>query len=327
MSRFPDDDWRQILEANGFHPSGAREEVWRNPYSDLKVQIDVDRETEEPYYQIIAEDGTRGEQQNDSEALKKIVEPKEPEPPYISDEEFMQQVGIKRDAGKRAGRPARFSFVVPIDAGGAVAFQLAKAGLEGFEATNYRSEDEGVTEFRFPTEPEMHVGEEIVKQEFDEQIKHHEDWYMWQAQPEDPAQVKGERELEQGKQYVSSLKTAGQWGERSYDSDQVHDVLDQYRRKPNDPGGEESQGFDEPVAQEMVGELLQSLDDDPSNGATYLGVIVFLMTHGSEVPPAFVATARRIAQELVNSDEYLQTWKDPEARREELQHELEFLSK
>src|SRR5271157_2815461 len=118
MAKFPDDDWREILHANGFHPSGATEEVWRNPYSDIKVKIDVNRETEEPYYQVITEDGTPAEQGTDSEALKHIVAPKESEPPQLSpeeakmqDEKFLRDVGIKAGSvrtEKRAGRPPRF---------------------------------------------------------------------------------------------------------------------------------------------------------------------------------------------------------------------------
>jgi hypothetical protein len=77
--KFPDDDWREILNVNGFAPSGVREEVWRSPHSDLKVMIDVDRDTEEPYYQVITEDGHRSAKWTDAEALKSIVEPKEEE--------------------------------------------------------------------------------------------------------------------------------------------------------------------------------------------------------------------------------------------------------
>src|SRR5271168_3865486 len=101
MDKFPDDEWREILEASGFTPSGATEEVWRSPYSGLKVRIDVNRETEEPYYQVITEDGTRSAKWSDSDTLKKIIEPKEPEPPKLTpeeekegDEKFLRSMGI-----------------------------------------------------------------------------------------------------------------------------------------------------------------------------------------------------------------------------------------
>src|SRR5579863_2457362 len=98
---YPDDNWREILHANGFTPSGVTEEVWRSPYSDVKVKIDVDRETDEPYYQVITEDGSRSAHWTDSEVLKTIVEPKEPELPKLSpedekkqDEDFLKSMGI-----------------------------------------------------------------------------------------------------------------------------------------------------------------------------------------------------------------------------------------
>ena len=77
--RFPDDAWREILDANGFFPSGATEEVWRSPSGGIKVKIDVNRETDEPYYEVVTENGnpTQG---TDAEELKSLIVPKEPEP-------------------------------------------------------------------------------------------------------------------------------------------------------------------------------------------------------------------------------------------------------
>src|SRR5271154_2556517 len=90
MGRFPDDEWREILEANGFLPSGAREEVWRN--GNVAVKIDVNRETQEPYYQVGATRGT------DSEELKNLItkepEPSAPEEVKRKDDEFLKSMGI-----------------------------------------------------------------------------------------------------------------------------------------------------------------------------------------------------------------------------------------
>jgi hypothetical protein len=341
--RFPDDDWREILHANGFFPSGVREEVWRSPRSGVKVKIDADRGTGEPYYQVLTEDGTRSAKWSDAEALKSIVEPKEgipPEPPQPSpeeakrnDDEFLRSVGIGvvgrwRDARKLAGRPPRFSFAVPTRAAGPVAFHLAKAGLKDFDVTHYEEDEFSV--FEFPTEPEMHVAEEIVKAEYADQIKARKGlWGMW-AETHDPAQG-SERGLHPQKQYLSSAeqepprsqgKLAGQWGDRSYDSDNVHDILDKHR--PQDARG---LGFDEPVPDEQLSTLLGELDamgggDDPDH---YLGVVVFLVTHGSDVPKPYRDRARQIAFALARDEEYLDEWRNPDLRRAELENEIELL--
>jgi hypothetical protein len=212
--KFPDDDWREILGANGFAPSGATEEVWRSPHSDLKVKIDVDRDTEEPYYQVITEDGHSSAKWTDTEALKTIVEPKEPEPPKLSpedekkgDDAFLKSMGIighQRTSKKFAGRPPRFSFAVPTQAAGPIAFHLAKAGMKDFEVEHF--EDDEFSVFEFLNEPEMHVAEEIVKTEYADQIRSHKGlWGMW-AETHDPTQVKSERELHPSKQYLSSVE-------------------------------------------------------------------------------------------------------------------------
>src|ERR1700675_1226279 len=109
---------------------------------------------------------------------------------------------------KRAGRPPRFSFSVPMNAAGHVAFQLAKAGMKDFEATHYKEDD--LSMFQFPTEPEMHVAEEIVKAEFADQIDARKGyWGMWSDKGEDPAQIKSERDLEPQKQYVAAIDDEG----------------------------------------------------------------------------------------------------------------------
>jgi len=98
-----------------------------------------------------------------------------------------------------------FSFEVPMKAGGTVAFHLAKAGLDNFEANNYR--EEGTTEFAFQTEPEMHIAEEIVRAEFAREIEgKHGGWGSWAPKMEDPSAVKPMNEVEQ--HLMSSEKTA-----------------------------------------------------------------------------------------------------------------------
>jgi hypothetical protein len=339
--KFPDDNWRDILGANGFTPSGVREEVWRSPYSDIKVLIDVDRLTEEPYYQVITEDGTRSAKWTDPEALKSIVEPKEPEPPKLSpeeekkqDDDFLKSMGIvgrQRTSKKLAGRPPQFSFTVPMKAAGPVAFHLAKAGLKDFDVEHY--EDDEISMFTFKSEPEMHVAEEIVKAEYADQIRARKGlWSTWSDSGHNPME-KFERGLEPSK-YVASVeqdsawaarsqgKFAGQWGDKSYDSDSVHDILDKHR--PQDPRGK---GFDEPVPGEQLSAILRELDgmsggDDPDR---YLGVVVFLVTHGSDVPKVYRDRARQIAFALVQDEEYLGEWQNPGLRTVELENEIELL--
>lgn len=212
MGKYPDDDWREILGANGFAPSGVSEEVWRNPHSSIQVMIDVDRETEEPYYQVITEEGTRSAPWTDTEALKSIVEPKgqqEQEPPVLSpedekksDDDFLKSMGIvghQRTSKKFAGRPPRFSFAVPTQAAATVAFHLAKAGMKDFEVEHFTDDD--ISVFEFPNEPEMHVAEEIVKTEYADQIRSHKGlWGMW-AETHDPTQ-ENEKALHQP--YIAS---------------------------------------------------------------------------------------------------------------------------
>jgi len=340
--RFPDDNWREILHVNGFAPSGVTEEMWRSPHSNFRVKIDVDRETEEPYYQIITEDGTQSVRWTDPEMLKSIVEPREPEPPKLSPEEeetsdrkFLKSVGIvgrQRTSKKFSGRAPRFSFAVPTNAAGPVAFHLAKAGMKDFDVEHFKEDEFSM--FMFPTEPEMHVAEEIVKAEFADQIKAQKGWWRTWSETPDPTQVKSERELSQPKQYVSSAsaawrarqqgKFAGQWGERSYDSDAVHDILDRHRNTDR-----ADISFDDPVPDSELPALLKELDRDPAPGSDdddhYLGVVVFLATHGSNVPRLYRERARQIALAQAQDEAYLQEWADPEDRRAELENEIRLL--
>src|SRR5271170_6521487 len=323
MGRFPDDEWREILEANGFLPSGAREEVWRNV--NVSVKIDVNRETQEPYYQVGATQGT------DSEELKNLIT-KEPEPPAPEevkrkDDEFLKSMGIIATVHieKKAGRPPRFTFSVPLKAAGNVAFHLAKAGMKDFDVSHY--EEDNLSMFTFPSEPEMHVAEEIVKAEFADQIRSRKGyWGMWSEKGEDPSQIKSEKDLEPKHQYVAGWmareqgKVAGQWGERSWDSDQVHDILDKYRNEDT-----RNLSFDNPVPQDKLPALLKELDSLSGDEDTYVGVIVFLITHGSNVPGTYRARARQIAFAEVQNEAYLQEWASPDDRRVELENEIELL--
>src|SRR5277367_2099455 len=288
--RFPDDAWREILDANGFFPSGATEEVWRSPSGGIKVKNNVNRETDEPYYEVITEDGTA--QGTDAEELKSLIVPKEQEPTPLTpeeikegDEKFLKSMGIigtVHTEKKMAGRPPRFSFSVPMQAAGNVAFYLAKSGMKDFDVAHYEEDDFSM--FTFPSEPEMHVAEEIVRAEFAEQISARKGlWGQWADKGEDPFALKSEKDLQSPKQYVAGWmareqgKVAGQWGERSFDSDQVHDVLDKYRNADT-----RNLSFDNPVPQDKLFALLKELDGVDED--TYLGVIVFLVTHGSNVP-------------------------------------------
>ena len=340
MGKFPDDDWRQILEANGFTPSGAREEVWRKPEANFGVKIDVDPEKGEPYYQLITDDGAGSAKWSDTDSLKKIVnliqQEQEPEPPQLTpeeiaqeDEKLMKSMGIRlgraRTEQKFAGRAPRFSFTVPMTAAGHVAFQLAKAGMKDFEVVHYKEDDFSV--FEFPSEPEMHVAEEIVKAEFADQINARKGYWGQWAPNANPFEVK----REQPKQYVSSEhqaawlaremgKVAGQWGDRSFDSDSVHDILDKYRT-------DKSHGFDSPV--EDVSGLLSEIHEmemrDPDSGQDYVGVVVFLLTHGFDVPNPYRARALNIAEILLSDEGYMNEWENPELRRVELENEIEIL--
>lgn len=375
MGEFLDDEWRQILEDSGFAPSGATEEVWRSPDSDLAVRIDVDREADEPYYQIVSEGGGFSMKDSDSERLRKMLLPPEPPKPSPEEEaekdrEFLKSMGIV--GGKSAGRPPRFSFSVPMKSSGPVAFQLAKAGVDSFDAAN--DEKGGLTVFTFPTEPEMHVAEDIVKEEFADQIAARKGlWSAWSpasapvvaarhehappalgqepfiAGPDAWCRHHGTKKTtcaecgtpycprcqrkrkakrgEPAKQASAFLaremgKVAGQWGDRSWDSDRVHDVLDKHR-PGQDAGGK---GFDQPVPDEQLPLVLKELDGMTGGQPDlFLGVVAFLASHGSDVPKLYRDRARQIAFALAQDEGYLGEWKDPGSRRAELENEIELL--
>lgn len=238
----------------------------------------------------------------------------------------MEIIATVRTEKKMAGRPPRFSFSVPLKAAGNVAFYLAKAGMKDFDVAHYKDDD--LSMFTFPSEPEMHVAEEIVKAEFADQIGARKGyWEMW---ADKATQLKKDPQPKQ--QYVAGWmareqgKVAGQWGERSHDSDLVHDVLDKYRTE-----GNKNLGFDSPVPEDKLPELLKELNAvdanfvDADGGDTYLGVVVFLVTHGSNVPATYRERARQIAFAQVQDEAYLQEWADPVDRRVELENEIELL--
>lgn len=342
MGKFPDDEWRQILEEKGFLPSGATEEVWRNPQRGMEVQIDVDRDLDEPFYRVTTKDGFNT--RNDStDYLREMLEESEPEPEKLTPEEeakmdaaFLKSMGIvgsRSTAGKLAGRPPRFSFAVPMKSSGPVAFQLAKAGMEDFKVVNY--EDDEVSLFTFPSEPEMRVAEDIVKEEFSSQIAARKgQWAMWADEYTKNPMLSPENAEPKRKRYVSNLekeaflarqagKVAGQWGDRSYDSDQVHDILDRHRPKVKPLG--EGKGFDEPVPEEALPKLLEEIDALVEGVDEYLGAVVFLATHGSNIPAVYKERALRIAQALADDAAYLESWKNPAERKAELEHEIDIL--
>lgn len=422
-SRYMDDEWREILEANGYHPSTESSgEVWRNPDTDIHVIIGVNEDSE-PYFQIITPDHpiTTG---YDSDVLKDMIQ-NEDEPGFADkggeqldvdynekitpeDKDFLRQMKIvgkqKTFSGKFAGVSPRFSFAVPLEAGGKVAFHLAKAGMDDFEVDTY--EGDGASIFIFPNEPELHVAEEIVRAEFTEQIsaavnadqsggtisEEKSVWALWSPvathkQYEDPepkhtplmssektaddpnsymrgkqfsgpqlvpsrykaaleqalsgldilaeigpsVDIKGCAEMSAadlrqfandwaaGKPRFAAEKIAGQWGERSYDGDSVHDILDKYRHK-----GDDSQGFDEPVQEENLPNIfleLETVNDDD-----YLGVIVFLVSHGSTIPAIYRQRAKQIAEALLVDEKYLSTWTNPDLRKAELGKEIDVLT-
>jgi len=308
-------------------------------------------------------------------------------------------IASMRTEKKLAGQPPRFSFAVPMEAAGKVAYYLAKAGMRDFEVINF--EEDAVSVFAFTKEPELHVAEEIIRAEFAPQIAAEKGmWASWTEHPKDPSRVeptheqvpqhmmssdktaedpnsylRGKRvtgpqavpsryeaavqkalagldalseigpsedikgcaamsaaDLRQfvedhaqgrARKFSAGEKIAGQWGERSYDGDTVHDLLDAHRP-------DKSQGFDSPVPEEEIEPLLRELDKGPVSGSDdnqhYLGVIYFLVTHGSTVPPVYRERARQIAEAMLSDEEYLNSWKNPKERAAELEKEIDILS-
>jgi hypothetical protein len=114
-------------------------------------------------------------------------------------------------------------------------------------------------------------------------------------------------------------KRAGQWGARSWDSDQVHDILDDHR--PN--GDMKSQGFDEPVPEDQVPACIEAALN--ADGPIFVGVIVFLVEHRAEVPQDIREAAIGKAQNELDPRQ-LQEWQNPEERKIALEREIRLLS-
>ena len=114
---------------------------------------------------------------------------------------------------------------------------------------------------------------------------------------------------------------AGTWGERSYDSDGVHDILDRYR----DGGG----GFDTPIKPKKVPAILNDVDNmlgkhpDWTTKQDYFGVIVFLAEHGTQLDAGHKAKAAEIGHQLLADEHYISSWRNPDARKAMLEKELE----
>jgi len=117
-------------------------------------------------------------------------------------------------------------------------------------------------------------------------------------------------------------KLAGQWGDRSYDSDSVHDILDEWREQSD-------LGFDQPVPEGNVGPLLAEIHEtefaNPEAAQDYVGVVAFLLEHGSDVPEPYRSRAAGLADQLIHNEGYLAGWNEPEKRLARLEQEYTLL--
>jgi len=121
-------------------------------------------------------------------------------------------------------------------------------------------------------------------------------------------------------------KIAGQWDDHSDDSDQVHDILDEFREAV--PTGGNRVGFGTPIPPEKLPELLARLGKKGPNyndQGIYLGVVYFLATHGSQVPSEQLKEAATVAKQFLEDPNYLHEWKDPKGRKKALEEELAIL--
>ena len=128
--------------------------------------------------------------------------------------------------------------------------------------------------------------------------------------------------------------TGGVWGTKSHEGDPVHDILDRYRSK----GLESDLGFDEPVPPDQVNRLLDEIErydvsmdskeggrGDYPGAQVYVGVVAFLVEHGSDVRPEVREKAAKLAEGLLANKGDLSSWKDPEARADSLKREVALL--
>jgi hypothetical protein len=217
--RFIDDEWRAILHEYGFMPdsnSGIEGDVWLNQEFGLRVVINTDNKGE-AFWAVTNEENIPIESGQDTDRLASQLEqvqqtsrPKEDikwkgDVPQFSesDMDFFKDFKIKGKLvakvvkGKMGARKPNFGFAVPLKAAGAVAFHLAKAGMTDFEVIHYEEDESSI--FAFTNEPSMHLGEEIVRAEFADQIASRKGmWSSWSQsakQQEDPSLVKSEHEL------------------------------------------------------------------------------------------------------------------------------------
>jgi 8-oxo-dGTP pyrophosphatase MutT (NUDIX family) len=128
----------------------------------------------------------------------------------------------------------------------------------------------------------------------------------------------------------SKRREAGQWGMRSYDGDTAHDILDRHRPGRDEAGTREWLGFDEPVPPDRLPALLDELRgmdrSTPDGRQQYLGVAVFLLEHGSEVPDDVRRAALEAAGMLLGDlRKGEQGWKEPRARKQEIKREISLL--
>ena len=77
-----------------------------------------------------------------------------------------------------------------------------------------------------------------------------------------------------------------------------------------------------PVILNKLKDMEEGVGDDDAH---YLGVVVFLLTHGSDVPEEYRKHAEGIADRMLGDEEYMLQWKDPVARRNAVARELKLL--
>jgi hypothetical protein len=216
-------------------------------------------------------------------------------------------------------QPIKF-LAVPLEYAERVASALINAGIDDFDADE--AEDLAVGKlayFYFSTEDEAKIAANLISQRFAKQIAGGRGgWEAWRMQ-ENVLNLH-DRDMPKRKTLLSrKVKQAGQWGDRSYDSDQAHNFLDRYRPTVSKGGG----GFDEPVSYSQHPFLLRDLSRlGPNDDELFLGVVVFLLSHGSSVPTEMRQRAEKVAERILSDEEYMLQWKDPAARRNALQKEL-----
>ena len=216
--------------------------------------------------------------------------------------------------GKKAGyAPIKF-LAVPLDQAERVASVLISSGITDFDAEEEEDLAVGrLAYFYFHTEDDTRVAAEIISKRFAKQIAAGRGgWERWRTQRH--VLDLHDHGLPKRKTLLSG-KQAGQWGERSYDSDQVHDLLDECRPTITKGG----KGFGEPIPAENLPNILNNLDGMDAvvgdNDEIYLGVVVFLLSHGSDVPEKYRRHAEHIAERILGDEQRMLQWKDPVAAR------------